>query len=327
MYSACFSMAVSKLGASSRFNLILYLYGALVFYSFLCLVSFVYFGCFGMAGLNLATSSYFNLILFVYGSIVFNSFFCFLLCLYCVCCFGTPAALNIGTFRFNLHQNSDYTLQIQQHHSHHSNHDDDDDDDDDEVRDLVPENKPKPPIIVNRESPNSLRCLLLEVSDGCDIFESITKYALKRQRGIYISSGSGTVSNVSLRQPSARVAGQVVTLHGGFEILSLSGSFLPQPAPSSALVNSLTIFLAAGQGQVVGGVVVGKLIAVGPMTLVASSFSNASYERIPLEEEETLDEVQSGSISSSRGKSVHNNNPFADQSSERPLPPLNMPPW
>lgn len=65
VYGACFSMAVSKLGASSRFNLILYLYGALVFYSFLCLVSFVYFGCFGIAGLNLATSSYINLILFV----------------------------------------------------------------------------------------------------------------------------------------------------------------------------------------------------------------------------------------------------------------------
>ncbi|XP_074325548.1 AT-hook motif nuclear-localized protein 23-like [Apium graveolens] len=280
-----------------------------------------------MAGLNLAPSSYFNLIVFVYGSIVFNSFFCFLLCVYCACCFGVPAVLDIGTFHFNFHR-SGFTLKTQQIKNCHSNHeDDDDDDDDDEGRHLVPENKPKPPIIITRDSQNSLRSLLLEVSDGCDIFENIAKYASKRQRGIYISSGIGIVSNVSLRQPSARVGGQVVSLHGRFEILSLSGSFLPQPAPSSALVPSLTIFLAAGQGRVVGGGVVGKLMTVGPVTLIASWFTNVPYEKIPLEEEEeTLDEVQVGCLSSGGGKSRHNNNPLADQSSELPLSPLNMPP-
>lgn len=310
-------MAVSKLGASTRFNLILFLYGSIVFYSFLCLVLFVYLGCFGMAGLNLATSSHFNLILvFVYGSIVFNSFFCFLLCVYCVCCFGMPAGLDIATFRFNLHQyfHRSSALKTQQNQNHH----DDDDDDEEQGRDLVPENKlkPRPPVIITRDSPNSLRSLLLEVSNGCDIFECIARYALKRQSGICISSGSGTVSNVSLRQPGG--AGQVVSLHGTFEILSLSGSFMPQPAPPGA--TSLKIFLAVGQGQVVGGAVVGKLMAVGPVTLVASSFTNTSYERIPLEEEETLDEVQVGCVSSGGCKSVLNNNPFADQSSE--LPPV-----
>ncbi|KAK1374945.1 AT-hook motif nuclear-localized protein [Heracleum sosnowskyi] len=278
-------MAVSKLGASSRFNLILFLYGSIVFYSFLCLVLFVYFGCFGLAGFS----------------------------------------LEIGTYHFNLdqyfHRFSYFALKTQQNQNHHS------DPDDDESRDLVPENKPKPPIIINRDSPNSLRSLLLEVSDGCDIFECITKYALKRQRGIYISSGSGTVSNVSLRQPSAQVAGQVVSLHGTFEILSLSGSFLPQPAPSSALVPSLTIFLAGGQGQVVGGVVVSELMAVGPVTLIASWFTNVPYERLPLEEEEeTLNEVRVGNVRSGGSESDRTNDPSADQSSELPLSPLNMPP-
>ncbi|TVU03398.1 hypothetical protein EJB05_51089, partial [Eragrostis curvula] len=83
--------------------------------------------------------------------------------------------------------------------------------------------------------------------------------------------------------PSAP-AGAVVTLHGRFEILSLSGSFLPPPAPPGA--TSLTIFLAGGQGQVVGGNVVGALYAAGPIIVIAASFTNVAYERLPLEDEE-----------------------------------------
>jgi len=143
-------------------------------------------------------------------------------------------------------------------------------------------NKPKPPVIITRESANTLRAHILEVGNGCDIFECVANYARRRQRGICILSGSGTVTNVSLRQPAA--AGAVVTLHGRFEILSLSGSFLPPPAPPGA--TSLTIFLAGGQGQVVGGSVVGELTAAGPVIVIASSFSNVAYERLPLDEDD-----------------------------------------
>ncbi|KAK6162738.1 hypothetical protein DH2020_002579 [Rehmannia glutinosa] len=145
-------------------------------------------------------------------------------------------------------------------------------------------NKPKPPVIITRESANTLRAHILEVSSGGDVFEAVASYARKRQRGICILSGTGTVTNVSLRQPAA--AGSVVTLHGRFEILSLSGSFLPPPAPPGA--TSLTIYLAGGQGQVVGGNVVGALIASGPVIIIAASFTNVAYERLPLEEEEGL---------------------------------------
>ncbi|KAI4967318.1 hypothetical protein ZWY2020_028721 [Hordeum vulgare] len=111
------------------------------------------------------------------------------------------------------------------------------------------------------ESANTLRAHILEVGSGCDVFECISTYACRRQRGVCVLSGSGIVTNVTLRQPSAP-AGAVVTLHGRFEILSLSGSFLPPPAPPGA--TSLTIFLAGGQGQVVGGNVVGALYAAAP---------------------------------------------------------------
>ncbi|WOL00002.1 hypothetical protein Cni_G08713 [Canna indica] len=146
-------------------------------------------------------------------------------------------------------------------------------------------NKPKPPVIITRESANALRAHILEVGSGCDVFECLATYARRRQRGVCVLSGSGTVANVTLRQPASAGGGAAVaTLQGRFEILSLSGSFLPPPAPPGA--TSLAVFLAGGQGQVVGGSVVGALIAAGPLIVMAASFTNVAYERLPLEEEE-----------------------------------------
>lgn len=155
-------------------------------------------------------------------------------------------------------------------------------------------NKPKPPIIITRDSANALRSHVMEITNGCDIGESIATFARRRQRGVCILSGSGTVTNVTLRQPAT--PGAVVTLHGRFEILSLSGSFLPPPAPPAA--TGLTIYLAGGQGQVVGGSVVGALIASGPVVIMAASFGNAAYERLPLNEEEPLAIQGSGTLGS-----------------------------
>ncbi|KAL9176032.1 hypothetical protein ABFS82_02G152300 [Erythranthe guttata] len=155
-------------------------------------------------------------------------------------------------------------------------------------------NKPKPPIIITRDSANALRSHVMEVASGCDIQDSISTFATRRQRGVCILSGNGTVSNVTLRQPSA--PGAVITLHGRFEILSLSGSFLPPPAPPAA--SALTIYLAGGQGQVMGGTVVGPLLASGPVVIMAASFGNAAYERLPLEEEEAAAGGGSGQMGS-----------------------------
>ncbi|KAB5557813.1 hypothetical protein DKX38_008722 [Salix brachista] len=150
-------------------------------------------------------------------------------------------------------------------------------------------NKPKPPIIVTRDSPNALRSHVIEISNGADIVESVSIYARKRGRGVCVLSGSGTVANVTLRQP-ASPAGSVLTLHGRFEILSLTGTVLPPPAPPGA--GGLSIFLSGGQGQVVGGNVVGPLMAAGPVVLMAASFANAVFERLPLDDQEEAGTVQ-----------------------------------
>ncbi|KAM3189312.1 hypothetical protein ACQJBY_067939 [Aegilops geniculata] len=147
-------------------------------------------------------------------------------------------------------------------------------------------NKPKPPIIVIRDSPNAFHSHILEVADGADVVECLAEYARRRRRGVCVLSGAGVVTNVSLRQPGASSSspgGQVATLQGQFEILSLTGTVLPPPAPPAA--SSLAVYLAGWQGQVVGGSVVGQLVAAGPVFLMAASFAKAVYERLPLEGE------------------------------------------
>ncbi|KAJ4765075.1 AT-hook motif nuclear-localized protein 25 [Rhynchospora pubera] len=151
-------------------------------------------------------------------------------------------------------------------------------------------NKPKPPIIVTRDSPNALHSHVLEVAGGADVVECVSEYARRRGRGVCVLSGGGAVANVALRQPGASPPGSMVaTLRGRFEILSLTGTVLPPPAPPGA--SGLTVFLAGGQGQVVGGSVVGPLMAAGPVVLMAASFANAVYERLPLEGGEEEEQV------------------------------------
>ncbi|GER25509.1 AT-hook DNA-binding protein [Striga asiatica] len=147
-------------------------------------------------------------------------------------------------------------------------------------------NKPKPPIFVTRDSPNALRSHVMEVASGADVADSIARFARRRQRGVCVLSGGGSVADATIRQPSA--PGAAVALHGRFEILSLTGAFLPGPAPPGA--TGLTVYLSGGQGQVVGGSVVGPLVAAGPVMVVAATFGNATYERLPIEEEEEEEE-------------------------------------
>ncbi|KAK1299200.1 putative DNA-binding protein ESCAROLA [Acorus calamus] len=145
-------------------------------------------------------------------------------------------------------------------------------------------NKEKPPVVVTRESPNAIRSHVLEVSSGTDVIDSLTIFTTRRQRGVCLLSASGAVTDVILRQPTSDSAATAATvsLQGRFEILSMSGAFLPPPSPPGA--KGLTVYLAGGDGRVVGGTVVGPLVAAGPVMIVAATFANATYERLPLEE-------------------------------------------
>ncbi|EXB65277.1 hypothetical protein L484_025356 [Morus notabilis] len=195
-------------------------------------------------------------------------------------------------------------------------------------------NKPKPPIVITKESPNALRSHVLEISSGSDIVESIAAFAQRRHRGVSVLSGSGIVTNVTLRQPAA--PGGVLTLHGRFEILSLSGAFLPSPSPPGA--TGLTVYLSGGQGQVVGGAVAGALVASGPVIVIGATFTNATYERLPIEEEgggegspsmPVQQQQQSGANNSGGTPISSEQQPPQQQQQQQgsPVPPMyNLPP-
>ncbi|KAI3820882.1 hypothetical protein L1987_08432 [Smallanthus sonchifolius] len=139
----------------------------------------------------------------------------------------------------------------------------------------------------NNGGPNTLRAHAMEVSPGCDIGESLATFARRKQQGIWVLSATGFVSNVMLRQPSLSSvgpgSGPVVTLHGRFEILSLVGSVLPPPG-----VTGLAIYLVGPQGQVVGGAIAGPLMAFGPVVIMAATFMNATFDRLPVDKDDAI---------------------------------------
>ncbi|KAF5742689.1 putative DNA-binding protein ESCAROLA [Tripterygium wilfordii] len=190
-------------------------------------------------------------------------------------------------------------------------------------------NKPRPPIVITKESPNCLHSHVLEITSGSDIVESLANFAHRRHRGVTIMSGSGIVNNVTLHQPTA--LGGVITLQGRFEILSLSGAFLPAPSPPGA--TGLAVYLAGGQGQVVGGTVMGSLVASGPVMVIAATFTNATYERLPLEEEqgegEGINPVQknsSGNYNDDGGGQTQSTEDQQQQQHSPTMPVYNLPP-
>ncbi|XVE95197.1 hypothetical protein REPUB_Repub02eG0075700 [Reevesia pubescens] len=153
-------------------------------------------------------------------------------------------------------------------------------------------NKPKPPVIITREPNPVMSPYILEISGGNDVVEAISRFSRRKNIGICVLTGSGTVSNVTLRQPST-TPGATLTFHGRFDILSLSATFLPQTT-SCHVPNTFSISLAGPQGQIVGGFVAGSLIAAGTVFIVAATFNNPSYHRLPEEEEEARNTVSSG---------------------------------
>ncbi|KAE8718038.1 AT-hook motif nuclear-localized protein 15 [Hibiscus syriacus] len=165
-------------------------------------------------------------------------------------------------------------------------------------------NKPKPPVVITKESPNSLRSHVFEIANSSDVAECIGNFAQRHRCGVSVLSGSGVVTNVTLRQPAAPSG--VITLHGRFEILSLSGVFLP--TPSSPGATGLTVYLAGGQGQVVGGNVVGALEASGPVMVIAATFTNAVYERLPIEDENSGGGGGEGGDRGDNNNNINNNN-------------------
>ncbi|KAK6938075.1 PPC domain [Dillenia turbinata] len=148
-------------------------------------------------------------------------------------------------------------------------------------------NKPKPPVIITRDANEPVMSpFVLELPGGVDIVDSISRFSRRKNIGLCVLTGSGTVANVTLRQPSTAPHAPTVTFHGRFDILSISATFFPQTTSFSPPIHGgFTISLAGPQGQIVGGAVAGSLLSAGIVYVIAASFNNPLYHRLPIEED------------------------------------------
>ncbi|KAJ9146581.1 hypothetical protein P3X46_028825 [Hevea brasiliensis] len=156
-------------------------------------------------------------------------------------------------------------------------------------------NKPKPPTVIAKDSESAMKPAILEISAGSDVIDSIISFARRSHTSISVISATGSVSNVTLRQPIPHAPS--LYLHGPFNLLALSGSFLGSFAPkecssgSSSLHSSCCfgISLAGAQGQVFGGIVAGKVLAASLVVVVATTFLNPTFHRLPSDNDEAME--------------------------------------
>jgi hypothetical protein len=200
-------------------------------------------------------------------------------------------------------------------------------------------NKPKPPICITRESDSAMKTIAIEIPLGGDIIKTVADVALSRRIGICILSCSGAVANVSfLASASSHAHASTYTLHGRFNILSLSATFLinpiapPPSQPSSSSLPSpmklpITITIAGANGQVMGGKVAGALIAASPVVVVAMTFKHTSFLRLQSEREETneANPIVVGADARNANMAMPVYGAPAPSTINRQLPPSNMP--
>uniref|UniRef100_A0A5B7BL96 AT-hook motif nuclear-localized protein n=1 Tax=Davidia involucrata TaxID=16924 RepID=A0A5B7BL96_DAVIN len=115
------------------------------------------------------------------------------------------------------------------------------------------------------------------VNAGEDVTMKILSLSQQGPRAIFIISAGGSISNVTLRQPGS--SGGTVTYEGRFNILSLSGSFIPIEIEGSkfSLSGGMGIHFQTGDGRVVGGLLGGLLIAASPIEVLVGSFLQSSH--------------------------------------------------
>ncbi|VVB07710.1 unnamed protein product [Arabis nemorensis] len=112
---------------------------------------------------------------------------------------------------------------------------------------------------------------VITVNAGEDVTNKIISFSQQGPRAICVLSANGVISSVTLRQPDS--SGGTLTYEGRFEILSLSGSFMPNDIGGTrSRTGGMSVSLASPDGRVVGGGVAGLLVAASPVQVVVGSF-------------------------------------------------------
>ncbi|CAA2968821.1 AT-hook motif nuclear-localized protein 9-like [Olea europaea var. sylvestris] len=112
---------------------------------------------------------------------------------------------------------------------------------------------------------------VLHIGVGEDVAAKILAFAQQRPRALCILSANGSISSVTLRQPTT--SDGTVTYEGRFEILCLSGSYLlAESGGPRNRTGGISISVCSPDGHIIGGAIGGNLIAASSVQVVACSF-------------------------------------------------------
>ncbi|KAK1564942.1 hypothetical protein Q3G72_015242 [Acer saccharum] len=138
---------------------------------------------------------------------------------------------------------------------------------------------------------------IITVNSGEDVTMKIISFSQQGPRAICILSANGVISSVTLRQPDS--SGGTLTYEGRFEILSLSGSFMPSDSGGTrSRSGGMSVSLASPDGRVVGGGVAGLLVAASPVQVVVGSFlaGNQHEQKPKKQKHETISMVTPAAV-------------------------------
>lgn len=113
---------------------------------------------------------------------------------------------------------------------------------------------------------------------GEDVTKRIISFSQQGSLAICVLCANGVVSSVTLRQPDS--SGGTLTYEGRFEILSLSGTFMPSDSDGTrSRTGGMSVSLASPDGRVVGGGVAGLLVAATPIQVVVGTFLGGTNQQ------------------------------------------------
>ncbi|KAE9611217.1 hypothetical protein Lal_00011994 [Lupinus albus] len=147
-------------------------------------------------------------------------------------------------------------------------------------------NKPKPPLVITRDSEESLKPVMIEIAAGLDVVKVVENFARRRQVCISVISGSGSISNVTIRNPLPH--SPPFTIHGPFTLLALTGTFISGPSSSfpsnpnhhfPTNTNSFGISVLGTKGEIFSGVIDGNVVAGSNVTIMATVFKKPEFHK------------------------------------------------
>jgi predicted DNA-binding protein with PD1-like motif len=153
---------------------------------------------------------------------------------------------------------------------------------------------------------------IITVDAGEDVTMKVISFSQQGPRAICILSANGVISSVTLRQPDS--SGGTLTYEGRFEILSLTGSFMPSENNGGLRDRSggMSVSLASPDGRVVGGGVAGLLVAASPVQIVVGSFLTGNQH------EQKMKKLKPDSITAVAIVSPRSANPISTAEIEEP---------